>query len=112
MKSSTLLRVAVLSIAVLASRAFAQMAPEEVGDDDIAALQSSIESGCVNRGLQRHDPEPAVRKFCSCITTVLQAKVPKTEWQEGIVAASTGDRSILTATLARHQGEMGVCRAR
>ncbi len=103
-------RIALLSTALIATQAFAQRTPESVTEPEIGLLQTGIEQGCVDRGVERKDPAGEVQDSCSCATEVLRVKVSKKEWQTAVAAAFNGDKQTATDILAKHQHEVTVCK--
>jgi len=113
MKASKL-RVIAVSFLGAVSLAHGQVltptSAEQVTDADIAAVQATMEQGCVSRGLERQAPEVEVRGFCSCITQVMKAQVSKPEWQQAVVAAAAHDNAGLQRALGGHMEQMAACK--
>jgi len=83
---------------------------DQVTDAQIAAVQSTVEGGCVRGGLRDGEPESEVRKICACISNFVRTEIPKQEWQQVVIAAAKQDHAAAQAILNRHGKAMQVCK--
>lgn len=101
-----------LLAAALAAPVYAQDAPSEVTDGEIARYKSAAQSACREAGMARGDPQARVDGFCTCVLESLNKTMKRPEWQQASFYSMRNQEAEEKKVLAPHVQNLAVCRER